>query len=113
MKILREWNELLTLPVAILLWFLIPKLLIYIDPEAGSYDIGVINAFVLATIGLYIGKTIVWLALKIGAPDVYRVLDDFLMNNKHTITIWQKGIFALSYYSLLLFCWVIILLAVT
>ncbi len=112
MKFLREWNELLTLPVAILLWFFIPKLLYQIDPTAGAYDIGVINRFVLATIGLYVGKTVVWLALKIGAPDVYKVLDSFLMNNKHRITIWQRGIFSLLYYSLLLFCWVIILLAI-
>ena len=112
MKYLREWNELLTLPVALLLWFFIPKLLYYIDPTAGSYDIGVINRFVLATIGLYIGKTIVWLALKIGAPDVYRVLDNFLMTKKHKLNTWQKGIFSLWYYSLLLFCWVIILLAI-
>ncbi len=112
MKHLREWNELLTLPVAIIIWLLLPRLLHHFDPTAGSYDIGILSRFILATIGLYFGKTVVWLALRIGAPDVYKVLDNFLMNNKYRITAWQKGIFSLSYYFLLFLCWVIILLAI-
>ncbi len=112
MKHIREWNELLTLPVALLMWFILPNIIHRFYPESGSYDVGVLNGFILATIGLYFGKTVVWIALKIGAPGVYRTLDNFLITNTERLTSWQKGIFSLCYFSLLFLCWVIILLAV-
>ena len=108
---LRQWNELLSLPVAIILWYFIPYILRWVDPTAGSYDIGILQVLFLATIGLYFGLAIIWLALKLGAPDIYKKLDECLVNNNDELTKWQKIKFSLYYFLGLLFAWVLLVIA--
>lgn len=112
-RIYREWNELFLLPVALAIFFLAPYVIQLLDPGAGTYDSGVLQSVILATVALYVGKTVVWLALKIGSPGIYSTLNRFLLTNKNRITIWQSGIFSLLYFSILLLSWVLILQALT
>lgn len=110
-RLFREWNEVWLFPIVVLLFFIVPYFLIRLDPEAGTYDSGVLQVLFLTTLSLYFGKIIVWLALRIGAPGVYNTLNRFLLTNADKITIWQKGIFSLLYFSVLLFSWVLLLKA--
>ena len=107
---LRQWNELLTLPIAILIWYFSAYLFWHIDPTAGTHDVGIFQTFLIATVGLYFGLTIIWLALKIGAPDIYKKLDDYPVNGKE-LTKWEKGKFSLAYFLGLLFAWVLLVMA--
>ena len=111
MKEFRTWNELLMLPVAIILYALSNYYFPKIDPEAGTYDIGIFQAIILATIALYIGKVIIWLALKIGAPYVYDTIKHYLFTSEKEITRWQKGIYSLVYFFGLFFFCVLLLKA--
>mgnify|MGYP000472102260 CR=1 FL=1 len=106
-KFLREWNELLTLPVALILWWYSGDILRWIDPMAGVFDAGILQVFLLATIGLLFGHALIWLMLRLSAKEIYSHFDDFLNNNPN-ISPWQKGLFSLSYFFLLLLSWVLL-----
>jgi hypothetical protein len=103
----RNWNELLSLPVAIILWWLSGLLLRWLDPGAGIYDPGILQSFLLATVGILFGHALIWLLLKLSASDVYRTLDDFLIRNT-LITPWQRGLFSLLHWAFLLISWAIL-----
>ncbi len=103
---LRRWNELLTLPIALVAFYFMKFGIWKIDDTAGTYDLGRLQVFVFATIGLYFGVSLIWIMLKIGAPDIYHVLDDYLLKKDTQLTPWQKGLFSLSYFSVLLLAWV-------
>lgn len=110
-EFMRRWNELITLPIAIMLWYASPYFFRWIDPTAGAYDIGVLQALLIATVALFFGKPVVLLIMRISAPDVYKVLDDFLSRNKDNISRWERGKFALWYYSIHLLAWVLLVMA--
>ncbi|MBS4056495.1 MAG: hypothetical protein KGZ82_04170 [Bacteroidales bacterium] len=106
-QFLKNWNELLTLPIALLLWWYSNSILRMIDETAGVYDVGIFQAFLLGTAGILFGHALVWLILKLSAGDVYRTLDDFL-NRNTLITPWQRGLFSLLYFGFLLIAWSIL-----
>lgn len=109
-KFLRKWNELLTLPLAVILWWWSGDILRWADPMAGVFDAGILQVFLLATIGLLFGHAFIWLTLKLSAPDVYAVLNDYLQNPQDT-SPWQKGLFSLIYFFSLFVCWVLLVIA--
>jgi len=106
-QFLKSWNELLTLPLALLLWWHSGRILRLIDSSAGLYDIGILQAFLLATAGILFGHALIWLIIKISAPEVYSTLDDFISSNP-SLTSWQKGIYSLLYWGFLLLSWAIL-----
>lgn len=110
---LRRWNEIITLPLAILLWWLSCDVLRSIDPTAGVYDAGILQVFLLATVGLLFIHALAWLILKIVAPEIYRLLDDYLVKHNSNISEWQKLKFSLVYYWGLFFAWVILVIALS
>lgn len=103
LNIIKNWSELYTLPVAVLLWWAGGVCLRLIDETAGIYDIGILQAFLLGTVGILFGHTIIWLILKLSVPYIYETLDNFIVKNQ--LTPWQKGLFSLFYFSILLLVW--------
>jgi len=106
---LRKWNEIITLPLAIFLWWFSRDLFRAIDPSAGVYDIGILQVFLLATIGLLFIHALVWIILKIAANDTYNALENIHTNSK--ISPWKKAKYSLCYFWGLLFAWVLLVIA--
>lgn len=100
-KFLRRWNELLTIPVAFVLWFYSPQLLRLLDPTAAAFDAGIFQIFLFAIIGLLIFHGIVWLILKLSWPTVYKHLDN-LSEPFQDLNSWQQIKFSLAVFSVLL-----------
>lgn len=101
-KLLRKYNELLTLPLAILLWIQFPKWILMVDPQATFYSLEVLQVFLFAVIGLFFFTFIGWVYLRIVFPKGYELLDDVFTNDK--LTPWQKTICVLSFFYVLLYC---------
>jgi len=111
-KLSIEWNEaLFLLPLSLVLFAVTPTLFRWIDPTAGAYDIGILQSLVLASIALFFGKTVIWITLKLGAPGVYGKLRNYLLSNHNHISQWQKGLFSLCYFSVLLLAWVLLVMS--
>lgn len=73
---LTQWNELLTIPAAFILWWLSPYFLRWLDPTAGVYDAGIFQVILFAIICFLIFHGVVWLVLKLTFPRLYRFFDD-------------------------------------
>lgn len=116
--IFREWNEFLSIPLGLLLFFGFPYVLRFFDSTSAAYDGGVLHSFVAAIVGMLLIHGFAWILLKITFPKLYRFFDSMFEEHifkkasfnatlterdKHlTLSTWQKCVLALSYFSLLL-----------
>jgi hypothetical protein len=93
LKWIWKWNELITIPFAILLWYLSPYFLHWIDPTAATFDSGIFQVILFTIIQLLIYNGVVFLLIKITWPGLYKFLDngleDEIFNNGHT-TYYEK-----------------------
>lgn len=75
-KIIKEYNEWLSFPVAFLLFFLVPKVYQIFDPTAGAFDAGVFHSAIYAIAVLSLFSGVAWLFLKLKFPTLKKYLDD-------------------------------------
>lgn len=99
---LKTWHEIIAIPLSFLIWFISPYLLRQLDPTAGTYDSGIFQILIFATIAFLFISGVVWTYIKISFPGVFKFidkLDDDLMTDedpKNKLTSWQKSIISLS-----------------
>lgn len=75
-RALLAWNELLSIPIGVALFAFSPLLFRWIDPTAGTYDVGTLHAVVFAVAAFCVLKGAAWLTLRLDFPEIYRWLDD-------------------------------------
>jgi len=102
-RFVSRWNEVVTIPIGFIAWYFSPLFLRWIDPTAATFDSGVLQLFLLAGIGLYLGNGIVWLLIKITFPGVYKFLDTLfeealLYSPSYTAVSDREKMFNLSTY---------------
>lgn len=103
LKFLLKWNELLTIPIALLLWHLSPMALHWIDGTSSTYDYGVFQIILFSIIQLLIYNGVVFLTIKLSWPGIYKYLDDTLEHKilfNGSITPWEKVKLVLWVFSL-------------
>ena len=99
-----DWHEFITIPLSFLLWYVSPQLLRKLDPTAATYDAGIFQILIFATISFLFISGVVWMYIKISFPGIYKFftkLDDELIfdeavDPKSKLTTWQKSLVALS-----------------
>jgi len=109
-KFITKWNELLTIPLALILWYFSPQILRWFDPTAATYDYGVFQIVLFTIIQFFIYTGITWVYLKITFPKVYKYLDDVMTakfgindtNEKNNLSQWERSKVVLWLFSLLL-----------
>ena len=114
LKFLLIWNELWTLPLAFILWWMSPYLLHMVDPTAGTYDSGIFQVILFTIIQFMVYHAVAWIMLKITFPGIYRHIDEVLEKkitetpgmaypDRH-YTEWQKAKLSLFLFALYLLC---------
>ena len=112
-KWLVEWNEFWGIPLGLLLFALSPRLLSWIEPTAGSYDIVILQPLLYSVAALWFLKGMCWLLLRFDFPVVYRWLDNKLGEEFAQLPKAYKMLFAagmFSFYLTLLVVLTVILL---
>jgi hypothetical protein len=99
---LKKQNEFIPLIIAFLVFYYSPYALRWIDPTAGTYDIGILQVFITAIIGFCTYQAIVWMALNINWPMLRDYFENHFRSDFKTLTPWQKIQVSLYVYSLLL-----------
>jgi len=115
-KFIINWNEVLTIPIALILWYLSPFLLRMVDPTAATYDYGIFQLILFTLIQFLIYHGVAWLMFKWTWPKMYSFLDNTLEGivfGNGSITVWEKiklvmWIFSLYLGSLILLSRVIV-----
>ena len=120
-RFICKWSELVTIPIALILWWLSPLILRGLDSTAATYDAGIFQAILFAIIAFFILIGVVWIYMKISFPKVYKFLDQAFGKNldpeqadisfsKYTnLTLWQKSVLVLWLFSLLSVCIVLLM----
>lgn len=75
-RALLAWNELFSIPIGVALFALSPALFRWIDPTAGTFDVGTLHAVVFAVAAFCVLKGAAWLTLWLDFPGIYKWLDD-------------------------------------
>ena len=87
---IKSWSEVVTIPVGLLLWWLSPNILRWLDPEAGLYDAGVFQNPLFAIIQLLIFSGIIRIVMKLSWSVLDDYLDNHFANTFNSLTSWQK-----------------------
>ena len=90
---LLSWHEYVTIPVALALFYVSPWLLRMIDPNAATYDSGVLQVILFTIIQFLFYNAVAWIVFKLTFPKMYKMLDDEIENkvlNNGAITMWEK-----------------------
>jgi hypothetical protein len=90
MKYLKRYNELLLLPIGLLLWFISPALFHQLDETAATYDYGVFQKIIFGLIVFSFCSFNAWIALRITFPSVFQYLTDFFDTDFKRLTNEQK-----------------------
>ena len=113
LKFLASWSELVTIPLALVLWYFSGTFLRWLDPTSATYDAGIFQIILFAIIQFFILSGVIWIYMKITFPEVYKYLDDALGDNlkveNNQMTQWEKSKAVLWLFSL--FFGLIVLLA--
>jgi hypothetical protein len=102
-KFIITWNEVLTIPLGLFLFWYSPVILRAIDSTSATYDYGIFQVILFTIIQLLIYHGLSWLMVKITWPGIYKFLDDqieHLIEEHATITdsAWRKMKVALVVY---------------
>lgn len=95
---ISDWNEWLTIPICIIIWFGFPYVIRVVDPTAGALDAGYLQKAVNALLFMLVGNLITFLGLKFNFLPVYKIIDTF---DLESLTPWQRLKVSLFLYSLL------------
>lgn len=88
-----KWNEYISIPLAILIWWISPVFLHWVDPTASLYDAGIFQVIIFTVIQFLIYHGMVWIMIKISWPGMYNFLDETLEGkilNNGSISAWEK-----------------------
>ena len=92
-KHVLDWNEYISIPLGLLLWYFSPMLLHHLDPTAATYDAGIFQIILFTLIQFLIYNGVVWLAIKINFPGIYKFLSNMIEHkefNDDKTTSFQK-----------------------
>lgn len=95
-KLIKKHHVFLTVPLAVLSFFLIVPVLRMADPTAAAFDAGVFQIPVFSASLFFFYLAIAWLAFRIIFGNHYRFLTTEMKSNFQNLTSWQK--LKLSYY---------------
>lgn len=107
-------NELVGIPLALLIFWLSPIVLRWLDPTAGVYDAGVIQSLSVAAIYVLIIVTAASVGLKVNFPHVFKYFnqDEGFNLDYKLLTKWQKIRLSLFLYCFYIAAFLVALIAI-
>lgn len=88
-----KWNEYISIPLALFIWWASPTFLRLIDGTAAIYDAGVFQVILFTIIQLLVYNGVVWIIIKLTFPGIYNFLDSVLEEKilgNGSISQWEK-----------------------
>jgi len=108
-RFMKNWHEIITIPVGIALFYFTPMLMRMLDPTSGGYDIGILHSVIFAIAAMLIINGFAFLILKFTFPGIYQFIDDvleeFMFKDSRVVsnlTNYQKCVISLLVFALYL-----------
>jgi len=106
-KLLHDWPDFITLPIAAILWCISPTILRAWDSTAGVFDAGVLQIFLFGLIGLCFANFITWMFLKLNFPTIDRWTDNGFMRDWSSLEAKDRIKYFICVFLGLLFAFVL------
>lgn len=118
-RFLIQWNELVTIPLAIVIFWLGGAFIRLVDPTAGLFDGGIFQIIIFAVAAFLFLHGIAWLVLRITFPEAFKYLDEVFevdisdpenkpVPQEWKLTKYQKCVLVLFYFFGCLFAMVLL-----
>lgn len=104
-ELVKEWKEeLWSIPLAFLIFFFSPVLLRWIDPTAGTYDAGIFQIILFASICLLVFNGLTWMGIKQLFPELFIYFQNQFKDEFQKLTEWQRIKVSLFVWAFFLLC---------
>ena len=110
-SIFYKHREFLTLPFAWLLWYVLNGYFAEHHPNIALHDSGVFEAVFLGTVCLFTGMALIWFTLRVFLGELYKELDQFAYYFQNKFTPWEKSLYSLVFFCVLLIVWAMLVRA--
>lgn len=90
-KFLKKYPEIVSIPVAFVVWALSVRVLRFFDETSATFDAGVFQIIIFAVIQFYVFVSIVWLTMKLMYGTLRRYLQCTFKCDFKTFTPWQQA----------------------
>ncbi|HUU40631.1 MAG TPA: hypothetical protein VMW42_06815 [Desulfatiglandales bacterium] len=118
-RFLIQWNEFVSIPLAIVLFWIGGSLIRWLDPTAGLFDAGIFQIIIFAVAAFLFLHGIAWIVLKITFPKAYFFLDEIFeieierfenepIPQEWKLSTYQKCVLVLLYFFGCLFAMVLL-----
>ncbi len=97
--------------VIILIFLIYPYFIRQIDATAAAIDPGALSAIILAVFAILIFKSATWWIIKVIWPVFAEYSDLHFERNFRALVSWQKVVIYLGFYLMILYAFVIVLIA--
>jgi hypothetical protein len=105
---IKLWPEFWSIPAAIVLWLKSPLLIRILDPVAAVFDSGILQVLIFAVIGILLFNGLVFGGIMANFKPVFDFYVREFPSKFKELTTWQKCLFLLGLYSVLLLAAVIL-----
>jgi hypothetical protein len=111
----KKYNELITIPIALVLWTFSGTALRFFDPTAATYDLGIFQKVLFVIIVTFILCGFIRIVMKLQWPELDKYLGsvfnlDFSVHRN--LTPYQKICVSLAVYFLLFFACIVLFLSI-
>jgi len=100
----KRFPEIITVPVALVVWIISVRFLRFLDPTAAVFDAGVFQIPIFSIIQLLVYSSIAWLVLGLLFGTYKKYLLNNLKNDFKELTKWQKIRISYAIFFSLLLC---------
>jgi len=100
---LKRYPELLTIPLAFIVWVLSISVLRWCDPTSGIFDAGVFQIPIFAVLQLFVYVSIAWMMLGIVFGTARKFLQNDFKDKFSKLTIWHRILVSYGLFLSLLF----------
>jgi len=112
-SIIKEWKEeAVGVLLAFLLFVIAPSIYRFIDPTAGSYDVGVLQLINFSLVSILTFSFLSWLGIKINFKEIFQYLQTDFQKDFNSLEKWQKVKISLLLYLSYLLLFVIMAKAI-
>jgi hypothetical protein len=106
---LAKYNELLSIPVGILLFWLFPKFFVNTAEQGGvaTFDAGIWHVLITATAWLFVMTGIIRLYIWLSFPKAAEALDDLFLRGE--TEAWERKLYSSLFFFGLLLAFILVL----
>lgn len=111
-RFLKEYNEWLSIPIALMLFFVVPTIYRYFDHTASAFDPGYLHSIILGFIIVNFASGIAWLMLRLNFPTLYHFWDNDMEDSTIKSTNSEAVKVSMKLYLIFFIAFVVIVLGI-